>query len=63
MQEEFDIVKQRHPDWFQLLGVSNEEPDIDKMTGDAREAGHKVLNIHEVDRQAKLKKEREARDG
>jgi hypothetical protein len=56
MQEEFDAVKKRHPDWFQLLGVSNEKPDIDKMTGDAREMGAKVLNIHEVDRQAELKR-------
>lgn len=50
-------VIERHPEW-----VSKVEPcekDIDQLTGDARENGQKVINIHEADRLAELRRAKE----
>lgn len=49
MQSEFDEVMKQHPEWFGYIGES--EKDLDMLTGDLREKGKKVLNIHEIERQ------------
>jgi hypothetical protein len=48
MAEELNEVARRHPEWVEFLG--NTEADADKITGDLREEGMKVLNIEEEKR-------------
>lgn len=50
MTEEFEQVAKEHPEWFELIGEC--DTDVDKLTGELREKGVKVFNIHEVDRKA-----------
>lgn len=54
MAEEFAEVAEKHPDWFEVLGTTDQ--DIDQITGDLRENGKKVLNINEVQRRAERNK-------
>lgn len=53
MQSEFEEIRKLHPEWFQLIG--NTVEDVDKLTGELREKGIKVLNPHEIDRQSERK--------
>ena len=55
IQEEFLEILSKNKDKIKLLGETDK--DIDLLTGDLRDNGVKILNIHEVDRQKKLKGE------
>ena len=48
MQAEFEEIYKRSPKKFRLLGATDQ--DIDMITGNLREQGKKVINLHEEDR-------------
>ena len=54
MSEEFLEIKKKHN--FKYLGNTNK--DIDLLTGDLREQGLKILNLHEEERKRKLNEEK-----
>ena len=49
MQAEFDEIKAKYPEKFKSMGAVN--TDVDLLTGNLREEGHKILNLNEVQKQ------------
>lgn len=52
IQAEFEEVMKKKAEKFKLLGQT--EQDLDLMTGNLREQGVKIFNIHENERKGKI---------
>ena len=46
MKEEFEQVRQEHPEWFEVIG--HIDMDVDLLGGELRERGVKVFNFNEL---------------